>query len=40
MILVHLDRIPAEELAEVMIESWLLRAPKRLATAYLEDSEN
>ena len=36
-ILVHLDRIPGAELAEVLVESWLLRAPKRLASAYLVD---
>lgn len=36
MILVHLDRIPVDELAEVIIESWLVKAPKRLGTAYLE----
>ncbi|MCK0112146.1 MmcQ/YjbR family DNA-binding protein [Ornithinimicrobium sp. F0845] len=36
MILVHLEDIPVDELREVMIESWLVRAPKRLARAYLE----
>lgn len=35
MILVHLDRIPVDELAEVLIESWLVKAPKRVAAAYL-----
>ncbi len=35
MILVHLDRIPADELEELLIESWLIRAPKRLAATYL-----
>ncbi|WP_109472429.1 MmcQ/YjbR family DNA-binding protein [Ornithinimicrobium cavernae] len=38
MILVHLAAIPVEELREVMIESWLVRAPKRLARTYLESS--
>lgn len=38
MILVHLADIPVEELREVMIESWLVRAPKRLAKAYLEQA--
>lgn len=36
MILVHLADIPVEELREVMVESWLVRAPKRTAKAYLE----
>lgn len=36
MILVHLADIPVEELREVMIESWLVRAPKRAAKAYLD----
>ncbi len=35
MILVHLALIPAEELAEVMTDSWLVRAPKRLARGFL-----
>ena len=35
MILVHLADIPVDELREVMIESWLVRAPKRVAKAYL-----
>ena len=33
-VLVLLDRIGAAELAELMVEAWLDRAPKRLATAY------
>lgn len=37
MILVHLDAIPAEELAEVVTDSWLLRAPRRLARAFLAE---
>jgi hypothetical protein len=37
-ILVRLDRIAAEELEEVVTEAWLVRAPRRLAGAYLEDS--
>ena len=35
-VLVRLDRIEAEELAELIVEAWLARAPKRLATAYLD----
>ena len=34
-ILVLLERIEPVELEELMVESWLLRAPKRLASAYL-----
>lgn len=36
-ILVRLDRAGIEDLSEVITEAWLARAPKRLATAYLED---
>lgn len=35
MILVHLDTVPVDELAEVMVDSWLVRAPRRLAREYL-----
>jgi hypothetical protein len=35
-ILVRLDRITLEDLAEVVTEAWLVRAPKPLAKAYLE----
>lgn len=34
-ILVRLDRIEAADLDELIVEAWLARAPKRLATAYL-----
>lgn len=34
-VLVHLDEIGADELAEVVTDAWLARAPKRLVTAYL-----
>jgi hypothetical protein len=34
-ILVLLERIGLEELEELIIEAWLVRAPKRLASAYL-----
>jgi hypothetical protein len=33
-VLVRLDRIDVEELEEVVVEAWLLRAPKRLAAEY------
>ena len=35
-ILVRLDRIGLEELEEVVVEAWLVRAPPRLAKRYLE----
>ncbi|GAA3395058.1 MmcQ/YjbR family DNA-binding protein [Cryptosporangium minutisporangium] len=35
-VLVRLDRIGVEELAEVVTEAWLLRAPKRVAKAFLD----
>jgi hypothetical protein len=34
-VLVRLDRIAAGELEEVITEAWLVRAPKRLADAFL-----
>ena len=34
-ILVLLERIGLEELEELIVEAWLVRAPKRLASAYL-----
>jgi hypothetical protein len=37
-ILVRLDRIATEDLEEVVTEAWLVRAPRRLAEAYLEAS--
>lgn len=35
-VLVRLDAIAADELAEVVEGAWLARAPKRLAATYLE----
>jgi len=35
-VLVKLDRIPVDELEEVVVEAWLCRAPKRLAADYLD----
>jgi len=35
-ILVRLDRIAVPELEELLVEAWLARAPKRLATQYLD----
>ncbi|MEX5710726.1 MULTISPECIES: MmcQ/YjbR family DNA-binding protein [Parafrankia] len=35
-VLVRLDRISVEELDELVVEAWLLRAPKRAARAYLD----
>jgi hypothetical protein len=35
-ILVRLDRVAMPELEELLIEAWLIRAPKRLVTKYLD----
>jgi hypothetical protein len=37
-ILVRLDAIAPDVLEEVIVEAWLVRAPKRLARAYLDAS--
>jgi hypothetical protein len=37
-ILVRLDRMPLPDLEELLVEAWLTRAPKRLATEYLNAS--
>ena len=39
VILLRLDRIAVAELEELLVEAWLTRAPKRLATAYLDASQ-
>ncbi len=36
-VLVCLERIPGEELEELIVEAWLARAPKRLADRYLRE---
>jgi len=36
MILARLDKIDVDELEELIIESWLVQAPKRLAKTYLD----
>jgi hypothetical protein len=36
-VLVLLERIPPDELEELIVEAWLARAPKRLARAYLNE---
>ncbi len=36
-VLVRLDEIPEDLLREVVTDAWLLRAPKRLAKAWLEE---
>jgi hypothetical protein len=38
-VLVRLDEIPEELLREVVTDAWLLKAPKRLAKAWLEEHE-
>jgi hypothetical protein len=35
-ILVQLERVPIDELQELVTEAWLKRAPKRLAHAFIE----
>lgn len=35
-VLVRLDRIDRDELAEMLEDSWLIQAPKRLSAAFLE----
>jgi hypothetical protein len=37
-VLVQLDRISPEELQELIVEAWLVRAPKRLADAYVDEA--
>jgi hypothetical protein len=37
-ILVRLDVIPEEELEELIVEAWLCRAPKTLASQYVKDN--
>ena len=37
-ILVRLERIDDSELAELITDAWLSRAPKRLAKAYLDET--
>lgn len=35
-VLIRLERIDPEELRELLIEAWLVRAPKRLAQQYID----
>ncbi|WP_053207557.1 MmcQ/YjbR family DNA-binding protein [Jiangella muralis] len=37
MVLVRLERIDEPELAELVVEAWLDRAPKKVAQAFLDD---
>jgi hypothetical protein len=39
-VLVRLDRISLEDLQEAIVEAWLVRAPKRLADAYLAEQDD
>ncbi len=36
-VLIGLERIPLDELEEVIVEAWICRAPKRLAQAYVDE---
>ena len=38
IVLVRLDRIPLDELEELIVEAWILRAPRRLAKQHLDAS--
>ena len=35
-VLIRLEKIPVDELEEVIVEAWLARAPKRLAEEFVE----
>jgi hypothetical protein len=35
-VLIRLEEIAVDELEELIAESWLLKAPKRLARSYIE----
>jgi hypothetical protein len=37
-VLVRLEKIPVDELEELIVEAWLFRAPKRLAAAYAAEN--
>ena len=37
IVLVKLEEIPLDELEELLVDSWLRQAPKRLAKEYLEN---
>jgi hypothetical protein len=39
-VLVELDRIPVDELEELVTEAWLAQAPKRLTKAWLDERES
>jgi hypothetical protein len=39
IVLIRLEKIPAPELEELIIEAWLDRAPKRVVSEYLKASE-
>jgi hypothetical protein len=39
-VLVRLDQISLEELQEAIVEAWLVRAPKRVADAYLAEQDD
>ncbi len=36
-VLIRLERLPANELEELIIEAWIDRAPKRLSQPFIED---
>ena len=38
-VLVQLERIGLDDLQELVVEAWLARAPKRLAQAFMDESD-
>ena len=39
-VLVRLEAIPEPELADLVVDAWLARAPRRLAAAYLDSRQS
>ncbi len=39
-VLVQLEKIRAKDLRDLIVESWLSRAPKRVVTAFLQERKN
>lgn len=39
-VLIRLEQISPQELEEAIVEAWLDRAPKRLASSWLEENDN
>jgi hypothetical protein len=39
IVLVQLDRIPPDELEELVVDAWFARAPKRVAATFLDQTD-